>query len=228
MMKAVKSIILIIVFLAAPLWSQQIEFLVPDKIDVGKINEGDDIQGSIRFVNVGASPVTIKNIRTSCGCTAVKPDKETFVSGDTAKIDYTIKTAGFKGNISKSIRIDFEGGEIPSASFTIRAYVAKDINLTPSFLQFMQVSLDGDTTLTDFFEIQNDSDTPIEIKRIRVYNDLIEISPKRVVIPPHKSHLFQVKFTPRKEGRQDTRISIETNYTKEPILHLPVFIHVRS
>lgn len=225
-MNSAKFIVLILAILITPLLSQQVEFLNPETIDAGKINEGENIQGSIKFVNVGVTPVTIKNVRTSCGCTAAKPDKKTYAVGDTAEINYTVKTRGFKGNIAKSIRISFAEENIKDASFTIRAYISKDINITPNYLQFQPVSQNSDTIITEFFEVQNETEAPVEIKKITVYNNLLKITPENAVIPPHKSHLFQVKFTPTESGRHDTRISIESDYTKEPIMYLPVFIQV--
>jgi hypothetical protein len=214
--------------LIASLLGQHIEFLNPEKIDVGKIREGEIVDGSIKFVNVGTSEVTIKDIRTSCGCTAAKPDKKTYSVGDTAEINYTLKTSGFKGSIRKSIRISFENDDIENASFTILAQVYKELNITPNYLQFNHLTPNVDTTITDFFEIQNEGDIPIEIKKINVYNEFLKIFPENVTIPPHKSHLFQVKFTPLKSGRYDTRISIESDYQKQPILYLPVFIQINS
>lgn len=226
-MNSAKFILLILAILITPLLSQQVEFLNQDIIDAGKINEGENIHGSIKFVNVGGTPVTIKNIRTSCGCTAAQPDKKTYAAGDTAQINYTIRTKGFKGNIAKTIRISF-AENIEDKSFTIRAYVSKDINITPNYLQFQPVSVNNDTTITEFFEVQNETEEPVEIKKITVYNDLLKIFPENAVIPPHKSHLFQVKFTPTESGRHDTRISIESDYAKEPIMYLPVFIMVNG
>jgi len=228
-MSTIQLTVVVISLFVTSLFSQQIEFLNPRDIDVGKIHEGEKIEGSIRFVILGETPVTIKNVRTSCGCTAAKPDKEAYATGDTAEISYTIKTDGFNGNIHKSIRIDLEGADVTNASFTIHALISKDINITPGFLQFGQVSLDSDSSITEFFEIQNDMDLPVEIKKVTVHNDLIKVVPEKTIIPPHKSHLFQVKLNPPKEaGKYDTRISIESDYTKRPVMYLPVFIQVRS
>jgi hypothetical protein len=228
-MNIIKLALIMISLFVTSLFSQQIEFLNPRDIDVGKIHEGKRIEGAIRFVVLGETPITIKNVRTSCGCTAAKPDKEVYATGDTAEVSYTIKTDGFSGNIHKSIRIDLEGAEVSNASFTIHAVISKDINITPGYLQFRQVSLDSDSSVTEFFEIQNDMDLPVEIKKVTVYNDLIKVVPEKTVIPPHKSHLFQVKLSPPKEaGKYDTRISIESDYTKRPVMYLPVFIQVRS
>lgn len=227
-MNSAKLIFLTIALFITPLFSQNIEFLSPEKIDAGKVKEGDKISGAIKFVNMGNSEVTIKDVRTSCGCTAAKPNKKTYSMGDTAEIDYTVKTDGFKGSIRKTIRVSFENADIDNASFTIMAEVYKELNVTPNYLQFNDFRPNTDTTITDFFEIQNEADTPIEIKKINVYNEFLKIVPENVTIPPHKSHLFQVKFTPLKAGRYDTRISIESNYQKQPVLYLPVFIQINS
>lgn len=227
-MKIVFVCIISIFFSVSSLQGQQITYLSPDVIDVGDVVEGDNAEGEIKFVNIGAEQLKINNIRTSCGCTAAKPDKKVYLRGDTVAIHYTLKTRGFKGIVKKSIRIDLEGSEAKNISFTIQANVITKMKLIPDYLNLGQLPINPDTTITVYFEIQNDSDEPIKITKITQNREILKITPLNAEIPPHKSQLFRIEYQPDQAGRQDTRITIDTNYDAKPRLYLPVFINISS
>lgn len=227
-MRKLAMLVLSLVVFSLSLMAQDIEFLNPKKIDLGEVKEGVMAKGSIRFVNVGDSIVKITNIRTSCGCTAAKPDKYTFAKGDTGEIKYTLKTAGFKGVVKKTIRINFEGANVQSSLFTIQLKVTSDINIIPTYVSLNHVVLNPDTTITEYFEIQNESDQQLIISKIRNQTDYLKVIPESADIAPHKSQLFRIELKPVKAGRQDTRLLIETNYAPRRKIFLPVFINISS
>ena len=227
-MKSLKLIALTITLISFHLIAQDIEFLNPKKIDHGRVKQGEIIKGSIRFVNLGENDIKISNIRKSCGCTAATSDKDTYAKGDTGEVAYTVKTAGFRGVIKKSIRISFEGGKTEKASFTIQANVTSELNIIPSSIMFSNISLNPDTVITEYFEIENELEKPLVITKINYENENLKITPTSAEIPPHKSQLFRIEFQPTKEGRQNTQISIQTNYQPKPLMYLPVFINISS
>ena len=61
-----------LLMLTVALMGQQVEFKNPKMIEVGKISQGEKIQGTIEFTNTGSTPVEIAEVKASCGCTAVK------------------------------------------------------------------------------------------------------------------------------------------------------------
>ncbi len=206
--------------------AQQVEFLHPKVIDVGKVPKGEVIKGELKFVNKSGEMVEIENIRPSCGCTAVTPDKMTYASGDTAIIPYTIETKDFNGLIRKSIKITFKNAEPKSQMFFIQAQVIADININPRFINLLKVPLNPDSTITEFFEIENASEQPIEIERMASSKPFLKIIPESVTIPAGKSHLIRLEFTPEETGRFNAYVTIHTNHKTQPELRLPVFINV--
>ena len=69
--------------------------------------------------------VELVDVRTSCGCTAVKPEKKIFEPGETAHIPYTIETERFSGVVRKSIRLVFKDEDPKSEVLFVEA------NITP-------------------------------------------------------------------------------------------------
>lgn len=203
-----------------------IEFLHPKVIDLGKISQGQVAEGKIEFVNKGSAPVEIEAIRPSCGCTAVTPSKMVYAPGETAVIPFSLKTAGFNGVVRKTIKVTFKNIEPNSFTFTAQANVITELNITPNFVNFYQVALQPDTTVTEYFEIENTTEQAVEITKISTDSKFIKISPETVTIPPGKSHLVRVDLVPSEPGRHNTQVNIDSNLQTEGHKSLPVFIYI--
>lgn len=158
-MKALSALFTMLM-LSVTLLGQQVEFKNPKMIEVGKISQGETIQGTIEFTNTGSTPVEIAEVKASCGCTAVKPEKMVFASGESTAIPYTIDTERFSGVIQKSISIIFKNMEPAAHTFFVRAEVVTSMTISPRYINFKNVTRNADTTLTEFFEITNETDAP--------------------------------------------------------------------
>lgn len=219
-------LILIIVHTIA--FAQQVEFKNPQVIEFGKIQQGDVLEGKIEFVNTGSEPVEIESIKPSCGCTAVTPEKMVYASGETAVIPFTIKTENFNGLIRKSIKVTFKNVEPRTYSFFAEATVVTDLNISPKYINFYQVNLNADTTITEYFEIENTTDHPIEIRNIHTDSKFLKVSPESVVVPSGKSHLVRLDFKPTEAGRHNTQVYLDSDLKTESQKSVPVFIYVRD
>jgi hypothetical protein len=73
--------------------------------DFGKIKEGEKINHSFKFTNMGKSPLIITNATASCGCTTPVWPKNPVLPGDTGSIAVTFNSAGKSGLQDKQIKI---------------------------------------------------------------------------------------------------------------------------
>ncbi len=71
--------------------------------DFGKVKQGDALTWEFVFTNKGDAPLVIKEVRTSCGCTAALASADKIAPGGVGKIKATFNTAGYQGRISKYI-----------------------------------------------------------------------------------------------------------------------------
>jgi len=71
----------------------------------GKLNQGEKVEHSFVLKNEGKSDLVIRKVKASCGCTAVKPDKEVIKPGETIAIKTTFNSAGKVGNQNKTVTI---------------------------------------------------------------------------------------------------------------------------
>lgn len=227
-MKTLTSLITILMILSLSAFGQEVEFKNPKIIEVGKISKGGIIEGTLDFVNNSGQAVEIEKIKPSCGCTTIEPDQLVYASGESGSIPYTIDTEKFNGVIQKSITIHFKDNTPAKQTFFIRANVVTDISISPRFINFQNVEQNADTTLTEFFEIENESDQAIEIVSIYTKSPLVKVVPESVEIPAGKSHLIRLELVPSEPGRHNAQILISANHTKEKEKKIPVFVNVVS
>lgn len=72
--------------------------------DFGKIPQGQNAGYSFKFTNTGDAPLTLKDVKPSCGCTTPKWPRKPIRPGETANIK-AVYDAGSTGRFQKSITV---------------------------------------------------------------------------------------------------------------------------
>ncbi len=91
--------------------------------DYGTIEYNGNGEYEFVFENTGDSPLVLKNVKTSCGCTASEWSKEPINEGDTGKIKVSYRTT-IPGSFSKSITV-FSNASNPMVTLRIKGNVEK-------------------------------------------------------------------------------------------------------
>ncbi|WKN33704.1 DUF1573 domain-containing protein [Porifericola rhodea] len=79
---------------------------VDERHDFGNIREeGGSVSHEFRFVNTGASPLVISNVRPSCGCTTPSWSRDPIAPGDTGTIVAQYNPLNRPGAFRKSITV---------------------------------------------------------------------------------------------------------------------------
>jgi hypothetical protein len=83
---------------------------VTTKIDMGKIPQGTPATVTFDFTNNGRTPVVLKNVQPSCGCTTSDYTKEPVAAGKKGYVKATYNAAN-PGSFSKSVTVTTDSGE---------------------------------------------------------------------------------------------------------------------
>jgi hypothetical protein len=80
--------------------------------DFGKVPSGTKVTYQFKFTNTGSEPLTITNVKPSCGCTTPNWSKEPVAPGAEGYIDVAFNTTGKSGIQSKTVTVtgNFDGG----------------------------------------------------------------------------------------------------------------------
>jgi hypothetical protein len=73
--------------------------------DFGTVNEGEVVEHNFEIYNTGGDVLRINHVRASCGCTAVKPEKDDLEPGEGTTIKVSFNTARRKGNQRKHVYV---------------------------------------------------------------------------------------------------------------------------
>lgn len=74
-------------------------------IDFGTIKQGEKIDFTFKFKNVGKAPLMIARANTTCGCTVPSPPEEPIAVGESDVIKGTFNSAGKSGPQIKKITL---------------------------------------------------------------------------------------------------------------------------
>jgi len=225
-MKKTTLLVLILSFLSTPLWSQTLKNVTPKLYKLGRVQEGTVIADTLLFVNTGKKPVTIKRVRSSCGCTTTTLVKKEIAPGDTGTVGFALNTRGYKSVLRKSITVLFEEKNVKPLEFKVHTVVYTNWEVSPRYLHFYRIAVNPDTTLLKVLTLENHSDHIIKIKEIDTGNPKIRVSPETGAIKPGEKLFLQVQMVPDKVGTLHETMSILSDDEFKPKIKVPVYMHV--
>ena len=92
--------------------------------DFGDIKQGDKKEFTFSLSNAGKSDLIIRNVRSSCGCTAVAPATKVIKAGESAPIKVTFDSRGKRGRQSKTITVITNDPKNPTTLLRITSNVS--------------------------------------------------------------------------------------------------------
>jgi Protein of unknown function (DUF1573) len=186
--------------------------------DAGEVVEGTDARYRVTLLNHGNEPIKL-TARTNCSCTVVS-DLPTVPPKGRATVRLALKTRGFKGRVTKSVRImanrPGQGWVLVDLSVTVRPL----IRVTPS--PTAQLIFPDKGTATTEFTL-----TPEPGHRVE-FTQVVSDAPylKTRLLPaaiPGGSRKLEVSVAPKAPfGHFQAMLTIFTNSSVTPVLKLSV------
>lgn len=100
------------------------EKIVFEKVshDFGTLKEGDPAMEVFKFKNVSSEPITLQNVKASCGCTTPQWTNTPVAPGGTGEIQVSYGTTGRPGPFNKSVTVTLD-----TVSQPIFLYIKGDV-----------------------------------------------------------------------------------------------------
>jgi hypothetical protein len=102
--------------------------------DFGNIHDGDVVQHTFKFINVGEGPLTVAKVEASCGCTSPEWTKEVIPPGGEGKVVATFDSKGRGGVenplVEKNIDVLFENATNGAILLVFKARIKSTDNGT--------------------------------------------------------------------------------------------------
>lgn len=106
------------------------------KFDFGVVARGADVRHRFLVKNRYKQTIHISNVRTTCGCSAASPSKNTLASGETVYIEVTMDTRRFSRRKDSNLIVTFDRPSFAEVRIPITAYIRTDVVLTPGAANF--------------------------------------------------------------------------------------------
>ena len=141
--------------------------------DFGTVPKGQKITHQFLVKNTGTADLEIIAAKPACGCTVADFDK-IIKPGQTGKVTASVDTVTFAGPTSKSVTLETNDPNTPSAQLTISAIVKPYVEAYPAgFVRFNMLQGDSESqTLT----LYSEEEEPFEIVKIESPQPWIKVN----------------------------------------------------
>ncbi len=92
-----------------------------------------EVSSVYAFTNRGAAPVSIVNIKSSCGCTTAALEKKTYAPGESGEIVASLKVGNRQGVQKNTITVHTDDG-MPSTVLTMETTIPRVVTIQPAFV----------------------------------------------------------------------------------------------
>src|SRR6266481_2632163 len=210
--KRVARVILSLFFaLATPVfaqlkWENVEQTFAPSPLD-------KSVVAKYRFTNVGTSPVTINDVRTSCGCTTAALDKWEYAPGESGEIAADFQFAGHIGHQEKWIFVTTNAAPREPTLLRLIVNIPVAVTVEPEFVMWRV----GDQLVPKTIRIVVADGLPAKIVSVQVNNPAVKVEFREV--RPGKE--IEVTIRPANTDKPENAVlSIRTDYPPEkPEIH---------
>lgn len=190
--------------------------------DAGEILDLEHVNLTYLFRNTGSGPLTITQVKTSCGCTVPELEKKTYMPGESGSMKVTFDPRGRSGTIARNITVFTDSELTPSQTLIVRALVKPVVVLDPQVVPFEAVQKGQSATKefkvygrTDDFKVTRATTTDPDVFDVEVEDmgeaeyrgETLRLSVVRVTVKPTAS-----------PNNHRADITIRTNDERKPIV----------
>jgi len=188
--------------------------------DFGEIFKGEKVSHIYRFRNSGKGLLKIKDLKTSCGCTAAIVSSKEIPHNGYGEITVVFNSNSEVGKSSKEITIYSNDPDTPMYKLTITGVVKEEVVVIPRKLNISEI-LYGNG-LKRSLSVKSIVDPMFEISKIESTNPDIVTSIEKE--KEKKEYTIEVSLSKKaKLGRFNSKIVLYTNSKNMEKVTIPVF-----
>ena len=193
--------------------------------DFGERNNTEFVEHDYPIRNAGTLSLEIRNVRASCGCTAVKPSQDVIPPGGEASIRARLDLRGRTGAQIKSITVESNDPDTPSLNLQLKGTAIQPLRAQPSALFFGRIGpADARSRVCEIVSARG----PIQIASLRADHPgllLKQLDPEPGA--DGSTRKFELTLDPAlPEGSVNGSVFVKTDQADQPELSIPVAAYV--
>ena len=157
------------------------------------------------FRNTGSTPITIKSLRSSCGCTTAKLDKKTYAPGEQGEVVLKFTFGDRKGNYLKGVTVTTDEKSAEPVVLKLFVDIHDPLTVTPA-LVFWRT---GEATGAKSVQLTADPNQQVRIKSVTSSNPNF----KTTLQTAQAGQQYSVAITPTGTAQKDSaEITVQTDF----------------
>ncbi len=193
--------------------------------DFGQMKPESEVTFDFNFKNEGDGVLEIQNVRSSCGCTVVVPDKRSLAPGESSFLKVRYHAGRGSGMVEKKITVYNNDPKQSTVILTITASIATDLEFTPVYVRFDNIPADKPADMTVYFNAKDPG--KFQLTDIKADQPFITT---RLEQGEDKRFRLVVSFVPtavkstENRGYLNAMISAKSNSETYPEIKIPIYI----
>ncbi len=193
-----------------------------EEYDWGVIYQGETVKHEYKLRNDGDQPLSISQVKTSCGCTVAKDWPKLLAPGKSGVIKINFNSGSRQGRNEKSISVHSNDATRPLVKLKIHGNIKKLIDILPSQVVSLGVITLGESA-TGTFEVFS-LEGKMAIEKLEYNREKLDINYEKIKKEDgREGYLFKVelkKGTPI--GRIYETIKIETDLARKKMFEVKI------
>lgn len=223
MLRQIPGLVAWILMLSLPHFSYAQLSFDPPMIDLGDVKAGQVFAQQVKVTNISSSPITVQELKASCGCIRPTLEPTLLLPGATGVLKLDINTLSSNpGPTTFGIKLRYpEMNQLKEQQFIITGRVIQEIIVTPT-----AITSYGEKPRPQVITILDKRSTPlrpVKLERTSPYLNVEWVQPPSG--DPQPQYALQVSV--REDlptGRHDHEVIIHTNDATYPVLRVPISI----
>lgn len=177
------------------------------------------VEAKYTFRNEGKKPVTIRKVKTSCGCTSAKLAKDTYAPGEQGEVAVRFTFGDRTGAHRKVITVTSDDQPEPT-ELNIVVWIDEPLKLTPTLVYWKT----GEAPAPKTVQITGDGKTPVRIKSVASSNPRLAARLEK----SKDDDTYTVTITPADTGsKASADIVLETDFPADQPRSYTIFARIK-
>ena len=180
------------------------------------------------FRNMGAQPLIIHDVSTSCGCTTAEYPSGPLSPGERGAVRTTFNSRGYSGDVDLTLLVKSNDAKDPMRTLHIRGKVVRQWQVKPDRLVLTNLAAGG--KYQQSLQVVNYMDVPLRIQEVAVGADFIRLLSPPGEVPPgaERTIPYEVNLQGFEPGRvRQSSIRVAVANARMSLVEVPVLIRVK-
>lgn len=202
--------------ISGALYGADLKWLNP-VLELDRQPEDKFVEASFTFKNEGNEPAKIKRVRSSCGCTTARLEKETYAPGETGQITAKFVFGGRRGAQRKVITVTEESGK--ETMLDLRVNIREPLTIDPLLVFWKEGEVKNPKTLT----LSSSGDHKVGIRKVTSTDPGISTRLETV----EEGRKYRLHVQPTDDQKHSARILVDTDFPTNAPSSYAVYVRVK-